>query len=492
MSPARPASSKRFAASATRSRIRGHWRLRTVTARLTIWYVGTLAVSLGAFATFVLIVRAGTLRREFDADLASRVSAFVTEVQPLLDRPDVAQAIAGQPGISATPVTVRRSDGMVVYESPDVPHLTNEWERAAEQGAANRLSFQTVRDSTHEEQRLVSRFVTSPRGDHYVVQLMAQPGSIDQGIRELAASQAIGILVILALATYGSALTARRVLAPIDEIIRRGREIQGHDPGQRLEIEADTIELEQLVLSVNEMLDRLEEPVLTAHRFAANVSHELQTPLAAMRFAIEAAQRGDRPAERYRQITDDLLAEVDRLSTLVRDLRLLAIAGAGQLIVQAERFDLSELVQQCCEIARAVADMESITIDEHIIPGFTATGSALHLRRVILNLTDNAIRYSPAGSRVRVSMQYEQGVVAISVSDRGCGITAEDRKRIFEPFFRADRARARETGGSGLGLAIADQIVRAHDGRITVDSEPNRGSTFTIHVPAAAPLAQSA
>src|SRR3954462_1819602 len=129
MSPARPASSKRFAASATRSRIRGHWRLRTVPARLTIWYVGTLAVSLGAFATFVLIVRAGTLRREFDTDLASRVSAFVAEVQPLLDRPDVAQAIAGQPGISATPVTVRRSDGMVVYESPDVPHLTNEWER---------------------------------------------------------------------------------------------------------------------------------------------------------------------------------------------------------------------------------------------------------------------------------------------------------------------------------------------------------------------------
>jgi signal transduction histidine kinase len=478
--------------SAIRSWIRERSKLKTVAARLTIWYVGALAVSLGAFATFVLIVRAGTLRREFDAELTSRVALFAAELKPLLDRADVARAIAEQPGIPATPVTVRRGDGSLVYESPDVPHLTNEWERAAAQGAANRLTFQTVRDGTRQEQRLVNRFVKSPHGKAFVVQLMAPPTSIDDGIQQLAVSQAIGILLILAVATYGSALTARQALAPIDEIIRRGREIHGHDPGKRLDVQTHTVELEQLVGALNDMLERLEEPVHTAHRFAANVSHELQTPLAAMRFAIEAAQRGNRPAERYREIADDLLSEVDRLSMLIRDLRLLAIAGAGELIVQAERFDLGDLVQQCCEIARAVADGKSIEIDDHILYGLTASGSALHLRRVILNLTDNAIRYSPPGSTVRVTMHCEDGMAAISVIDRGCGIGPEDRLRIFEPFFRADRARARETGGSGLGLAIADQIVRAHHGRITLESEPNAGSTFTIHVPAAASLAHSA
>ena len=345
-------------------------------------------------------MRAGTLRREFDAELTSRVAVFAAEIKPTLDRLDVARAIAEQPNVPATPVTVRRGDGTLVYESPDVPHLTDEWERAAAQGAAKHLGFQTVRDATRQEQRLVNRFLTSPDGYPYVVQLMASPTSIDEGVRELAVSQGIGILLILALATYGSAMTARQALAPIDEIIRRGREIHGHEPGKRLEVEADTIELAELVASMNAMLDRLEEPVHTAHRFAANVSHELQTPLAAMRFAIEAAQRSNRPAEKYQQIADDLLSEVDRLSTLVRDLRLLAIAGAGQLVGQPEHFDLGDVVQQCCEIARAVADSAEIEIEEEVLPGVLATGSALHLRRVILNLTDNAIRYSPRGSRV--------------------------------------------------------------------------------------------
>jgi len=444
-----------------------------------------LALSLGAFATFVLIVRGGTLRREFDAELATRAAALSAEIVPLLDRPERARLIGAQPGIAWTPIIVRFADGSLVYHSPAVPPLPHEWERAAAIGAANHLAFQTVRDVTKEEQRLVNHRVRSPDGSTYIVQLLAQPGSIDQGIRELATSQGFGILLILALASYGGAFTARRALAPIDEIIRRGREIRGHDLGQRLDVAADTVELEELVQSLNQMLERLEEPVHTAHRFAANVSHELQTPLTAMRFAIEAAQRGDRPAERYREIADDLLSEIDRLSTLIRDLRLLAIDGAGQLIGHPERFELGEVVLQCCEIARAVADSKQIEIAERIVPGLTITGSALHLRRVILNLTDNAIRYSPPGSTVAVCVEAHDGVARITVRDRGCGIGADDLPKIFEPFFRADPARARETGGSGLGLTIADQIVRAHHGRITVESAPNEGTTFTVHVPAA-------
>ena len=472
-------------ASAIRSWIPRRSRFRTVPARLTFWYVGTLALSLGAFATFVLIVRGGSLRREFDAELTTRVAAFSAEIVPMLDHPNLGWLLSTQAGIASTPLMVRREDGTLLYRSPAVSPLGHDWERAAATGAANRLAFQTVRDATKREQRLVNHRVRSPKGVAYVVQLMAQPASIDQGIRELATSQGFGILLVLLLATYGSAFTARRALAPIDEIIRRGREIHGHTLGERLEVAADTVELEELVQSLNQMLERLEEPVHTAHRFAANVSHEVQTPLTAMRFAIEAAQRSDRPAERYREIADDLLSEIDRLSTLIRDLRLLAMAGAGQLIARPEQFELGDVVQQCCEIARAVADSKQIDIAERIVPGLTISGSALHLRRVILNLTDNAIRYSPPGSTVTVCLEAHGGIARITVRDRGCGIGADDLPKIFEPFFRADQARARETGGSGLGLAIADQIVRAHHGSITVESAPNEGTTFTVHVPAA-------
>ncbi len=392
--------------------------------------------------------------------------------------------IAAHHDIASIPVTIRGHNGRVVYRSPAVPALTPEWESAAALGAANGLSAHTVRDASRQDQRIVNRFVISPAGATYVVQMMAPTGGIARSIRELAVVQGIGILLVLAVARYGSAFTARRALAPIAEIIRRGRDIQGLELGERLNVKADTIEIEELVLVLNQMLERLEEPLVTAQRFAANVSHELQTPIAAMRFALEAAQCADRPAEHYREIGGDLLNELDRLSTLVRDLRLVAIASGGQLIAKPERFDLAEVVQQCCEIARAVAESKNIEIHEQLAPNLTVTGSALHLRRVILNLTDNAIHYSPPGSIVTVRMGFDGARATIVVTDRGCGIAAEDLPRIFEQFFRADRARARETGGSGLGLAIADQVVRAHRGFITVASKPQEGSTFTVHVPA--------
>ena len=449
-------------------------------------------MSLGAFATFVLIVRAGSLRSELDSDLTARIASLSTDITPFLDHPDLAGSLGDRHDLNSTPFTLLRTDGSVAFRSRAVPPMGTDRARALALPAANALTFQTVLTADGEDRRVVNRLVIAPNGSRYTLQLMAPAGSIDRGIRELAMIQTIGILLVLTVAKYGSAFTARRALAPIDEIIRRGRDIgrdiQGLEPGRRLDVEADTIEIEELVRSLNQMLERLEEPVHTAHRFAANVSHELQTPIAAMRFALEAAQRTDRPAEHVRAIAGDLLSELDRLSTLIRDLRLLAVAGAGQLIGKQERFDVGALTQQCCEIAHAIAEDKHIRIDERIEPGLLVSGSALHLRRVVLNLTDNAIRYSPPDSTVRVDLVFAEGFAVISVSDQGCGISAEDLPRVFEPFFRADRARARHTGGSGLGLAIAEQVVRAHRGRIAVTSELNQGSTFRVSVPASPTL----
>jgi signal transduction histidine kinase len=489
MSLASRSSSRRFAASAIPSAIRNRWKLRTVPGRLTFWYVGTLAVSLGAFATFVLIVSASSLRAELDATLAARATAVATAITPLLDRSHLTGVLEAVSDAQSTPYTVRRADGSVAFRSLAVPAVPETWERALVAGAANGLPFQTIRTTTGEDLRVFNLFLTGPSGAKYVLQLTSPTARVRQAVGRLALVQMFGILLVLAAARYGSAFTARRALAPIDEIIKRGRDIQGHAPGRRLEVAADTIEIERLVETLNQMLARLEEPVHTAQRFAAVVSHELQTPIAAMRFALEAAQRGDRPAQYYREIAGDVLVELDRLTTLIRDLRLLAVAGSGQLFTTAEPIDVTELAQQCCEIARAIAEDKRIHIEDRLTPGLMVSGSALHLRRVVLNLAENAIRYSPPDSTVRVQTAFADGCVEITISDEGCGISADDLPRIFEPFFRADRARARETGGSGLGLAIADQVVRAHQGRILVTSEINKGSTFCVVVPgtAAAP-----
>jgi two-component system sensor histidine kinase SenX3 len=216
------------------------------------------------------------------------------------------------------------------------------------------------------------------------------------------------------------------------------------------------------------------------------VSHELQTPITAMRIAVESLLRSDRPPDNYREVAADVLLDLERLTALIRDLRLLALAGAGKLVAPVETFDVAEVVAECCDIARAIGEEKGIRVEQDVQQGLLVMGNPLHLRRAVLNLTDNAVRYSPAGAVIKVRLSRSRAGARVDVTDHGCGIAEADRGRIFEPFFRTDPARARETGGSGLGLAIADQIVRAHGGHIAVTSVPDAGSTFTIHLPARA------
>jgi signal transduction histidine kinase len=308
---------------------------------------------------------------------------------------------------------------------------------------------------------------------------------IDHALRQLAGAMLLAIGVVLVAASYGSGVTARRALAPVDEIVARAKHIQAVRLSDRLNVHAGSAELDRLVGTLNDMLDRIEASMRTARRFAADASHELQTPLTAMHGIVEACVRKARSVDDYQLMAAELLTEIERCSTLVRDLRLLALAEAGQVVTAADRVDVSAVTQDCSEIARAIAEEKEIRVNLHVDDRPVIVGSALHLRRVILNLTDNAIRYSPTGSTIEIQVAANEGRASVSVGDHGCGIDATDLPHIFEPFYRADPARARDTGGTGLGLAIADQIVRAHRGAISVTSQPGVGSIFTVSLPLA-------
>lgn len=223
----------------------------------------------------------------------------------------------------------------------------------------------------------------------------------------------------------------------------------------------------------------------SARRFAADASHELQTPIAAIRGTLDMCLRVGCSAEDWHGTAVDLLDDLDRLSELVRDLRLIALAEAGHLLDERERVPLADLVQDCCETAAVIADAQHIQVTAAALDPVIVSGSSRHLRRVLLNLLQNAIRYSPPGASVLVSVGHAGHMATFTVSDSGCGIDANDLPHIFEPFYRSDPARARNTGGSGLGLAIVDQIVRAHGGRIDVSSTPAHGSTFSVFLPLA-------
>jgi signal transduction histidine kinase len=269
-------------------------------------------------------------------------------------------------------------------------------------------------------------------------------------------------------------------------IVGRVRAIQSSRPEERLDVRAGSEELDRLVDTLNRMLDRLETSVHGAQRFAADASHELQTPIAAMRAALEVGLGDELSVTDYRTLAGELVGDLDRLSALVRDLRLLAMADAGHLLDHVEMVDLGAVVQDCCDIVRAIAEPREIVVSLDGIEPVTVKGSTLHLRRALLNIAQNAVRYSPDGSTVHVTVGPVDGEAVVICTDDGCGISQEDLAHIFERFYRADPARARDTGGTGLGLAIADQIVRSHGGRTEVSSVLGEGSTFVVFLPAVA------
>jgi signal transduction histidine kinase len=360
--------------------------------------------------------------------------------------------------------------------------------------AAARDRSLLVTDNTIDDAatRVAALHVDRPGADALAVQNSPTTTGVRHILSRLvtiAARAPIALGVIAA--TYRSRMAARRTLASVDEIVRQLRGVEADRLSQRLKIDAGIPELERLVTTINELLHRIETTLRVTRRFAADASHELQTPLAAMRAAVERSTMTECDPGEVHEMAAELLAEIDSLSALIRDLRLIALADAGQLVATPERVDLCAITADCCDIARVIAEDKGIRIEVDVRDALVVLGSPQHLRRAILNLAINAIGYSPASSQVSVAMRSVDGHAIVTVQDHGCGIAPDDIPHIFEPFYRAGPDGARHPGGVGLGLAIADEIVRAHAGRIVVTSAPRLGSTFSIVLPLAQPARRS-
>ena len=463
------------------------WRsspARSVRVRLTLWYLLTLLASLTAFGAFVFVLRARTLHRELDLELHAQARELAAELKPALLSLDVAGALAADPRMATTRLIVREAPAEVLFRSHAFP--TTGWTAEVELARAARqpLPLVTLADRTGVVYRVATEVVSRPGVTPLVLQVAAPIAPMRHTLGRLALAMLLSIVAVLVIAGFGSSSTVRRALAPVDAIVARVREVQAHRPGQRLDVDGGSDELDRLILTLNGMLDRIEASVRGARRFAADASHELQTPIAAMRMAVEGCMHAGDVPPRYAAMAGDLLADIERLSTLVRDLRLLALAESGHLLAGSpEPVDLAALVADCSEIARALGNEKQIRVETELSGRPFVRGNGQHLRRVLLNLTDNALRYSPQGSTVRIGLGGSDSEAVLSVHDEGCGIPLPDLPHIFEPFYRADPARARESGGTGLGLAIADQLVRAHGGRIEVASDSGQGAAFTVRLP---------
>jgi heavy metal sensor kinase len=309
---------------------------------------------------------------------------------------------------------------------------------------------------------------------------------------EAARSRFLLILLTLAPLALGGVAAggwflAGRTLAPVDRMVDTARKIEAEDLSQRIETGESNDELGRLARVLNDMLMRLESSFAAVRHFSADAAHELRTPLTILKGEIEVALRAPRPDEEYRRVLRSCLEEVDRLSTLVQDLLFLARSDSGNMEVGKTPVNVGDVVADVAPSLQALAETTGVTFTVAATTPVWVEGNASMLFRLLFNLGENAIKYTPAGGTVEVALQRNGHEATLEVRDTGSGIPSEEQSHIFDRFYRSDPARSR--GGTGLGLALARSIVFLHHGHIAVESIEGRGSCFRVVLPLAAPTA---
>jgi len=292
----------------------------------------------------------------------------------------------------------------------------------------------------------------------------------------------LGVLSMI-ISAYAGYTLAQRALRPIDEIAHTARAVASGDLSQRLKSFSQDKEIAFLIRVLNKMFANLESSFQAQKRFTADASHELRIPLTVMQGEIEVALRRRRSSKEYADTLRQQLDMIERMRRIVDGLLTLARADAGLLELKHDEVDLSLLLQEVGQQNLGLFASKDVELEMDIAEDLMVTGDSDHLERVMFNLLNNAYKYTPAGSRVRLSGLIQNGQNIIEVCDQGPGIDTEHLPNLFDRFYRADDARTRDAGGAGLGLAICKRIIEAHEGRIEVESKPGRGALFRIVLP---------
>lgn len=290
-------------------------------------------------------------------------------------------------------------------------------------------------------------------------------------------------LIVAGSAMIAALFFSRRITRPITALTRTIQKMGKGDLSARVKVRTSG-EMRNLAESYNAMAEKIEHFDQSRSQFVSNASHELKTPLTTMKILLEnLIYQPDMPAELREEFMQDMNHEIDRLTSVVTDLLTLTQSDSHQTPLRLTQVDLSALAEDTVHLLRPAAEKRDQALTADIAPGVIITCDQGKVGQIIHNLIDNALKYTPDGGDIHLTLSAERSHALLTVTDNGVGIPEEDQKHIFERFYRVDKARSRATGGTGLGLSIVHEMVTMHGGEITVESQPGQGSTFMVRLP---------
>jgi heavy metal sensor kinase len=463
-----------------------------------LWYSVVLAVALVFLAVLTYLLYRHSISRRADSDLTQLAEAFVTTFNAELAAgatvKDAAHESIVEHHFRGTLFVLLDESGEVVGSSLDLPSADGFREMPAKEILSSEEFHSLATGAKHELDRTHSLrgfrglgMPFSAKAQAYTLVALQSLRPQREMMQDIRNTFLWAIPVALALASLGGYFLARKSLAPITAMATQASGMGAANLHDRLPVANERDELGQLALTFNQLLERLEASFEQQRRFMADASHELRTPVAILRGEAEVTlSQPARSAEEYRETVAILHGESERLSRIIEDLFTLARADAGQYPIEFRDVYLDELAAEALVRARSLALSKNILLASAIEPDLQICAHKTLLGRMLLNLLDNAIKYSPAGSTVTLDCHRDGDQYQVSVSDDGPGIPAELQPRLFERFFRGDKARARsdgESGGAGLGLSIARWIAEAHHGKLVLMRSDSSGSVFTATLP---------
>jgi heavy metal sensor kinase len=463
--------------------------VRSISFRLVAWYAGLLA---GIYVLLCALLYFD-LRHFLENDVSQSQSRRARQIANTLlahvkqtGEPSVASQTKDwyEPEINDRFIRITRADGTPVYISgtpkdlsfdpAEVPVFslspTTEYSRKLKLSGGNTLLIATLN-------------YKSPGNPDYRVEFGALLDPVETMLNHLFLQLSVGLPLAVIIIAGGGYLLVRRALAPVEQVTRAAERITQHNLSERLPVARTGDELERLSVSLNRMITRLDEALQNSKRFVADASHDLRTPLTILRGELEDIAEDARLDSELRDRVGSMLEEVVHLGKIVEQLFTLSRLDAGEAQTEWMRFDLAELAKITTDQMSLLAEDKGILISCAAGRPTLVNGNRVRLKQVIVNLLDNAIKYTPAKGAVQLRVQGVNGHAVLEVEDNGIGIPPNALPHIFERFYRVDQTRTGASESAGLGLSIVKSICIAHGAEVEAQSTAGNGSCFRVKVP---------